>query len=157
MSLGATIRSVLFRIIFSVILPAGIIVGTLYIFNSLGDIKYLPASALAFGVGFYVIFLVFKYWLKPESIDDRSQSLGRYLIVFCVNLAINVEAVYILVSYMGVPLLTAQTVAAVVVAYESYYAYLSLMHKAHKEEVVIQVPKKLEDDIVFYNDVGEKV
>ncbi len=156
MSLEDTIWKLFVRIIFSVVVPAGMIVLCLYIFNSLADIKYIPASGLAFGVGFFIIYLMFKYWLKPDATKESSGQLWHFLVVFVINLAINIEIVYLLVSQIGVPILTAQTVAAVVIAYESYYAYLSLLYRESKK-VVIQAPKSLADEIIFYDENGDKI
>jgi hypothetical protein len=71
-------------------------------------------------------------------------------------LAINTVIVYLLVSGAGVPILTAQTVAAVVIAYESYYAYQSLARR-NKVKVAVKVPTSLEDEIVYYSEDGEKI
>ncbi len=155
MSFVKTILDLLDRLVLSVMVPTGVIVLCLYIFRTFGDMQYLPASALAFGIGFYVIYLVFKYWVKPDPKKVSSKNLWHFLIVFGVNLVINIEIVYLLVSHVGVPLLTAQAVAAVVIAYESYYAYQSLLYRA--KQLVVQMPKRLEDEIVYYDESGQKM
>jgi putative flippase GtrA len=150
------VQKLFVRIMFSVVLPAATIVLCLYILNSIADIKYLPASGLAFAVGFYVIYLVFKYFVNPDVNKEAHIQLKRYGIVFIVNLVINVEIIYLLVNYASVPLLTAQTVAAVIIGYESYYAYRSLMNRAQKK-LVVRMPTKLEDEIIYYDEDGEQI
>ena len=157
MTLQKTLETLFVRLVFSVAVPAAIIVGCLYVFNSLADLKYLPSSIFAFGVGFFAIYLVFKYWIAPDATHGSPyQRARRYLVIFILNLAINTEIVYLLVTYLNVPILTAQTVAAVVIAYESYYAYLSLLYRSHKK-AAFRRPTKLEDEIVYYDDNGEEI
>jgi|GEM_PF-2889170 len=129
------------RLLSSVAMPVGIIVGSFYIFNSLGSIHYLAATVLAFGIGFFAIYLVFKYWINVDIANDTpEQQLTRSAVVFIVNLAIFTQLVYFLVTYAYMPLLTAQAVAAVVVAYESFYAYRSLVFRmGKKRKTVAQV------------------
>lgn len=154
--MAETIQKLFARLIFSVAVPAAITVLCLYILNSMADVKYLPASGMAFGVGFFIIYLMFKYWLKPDSSKESLKQLTHFIIIFIVNLVINIEIVYLLVTHAGVPLLTAQTVAAVVIAYESYYAYLSLLYR-EKKQAIVQLPRKLEDEIVYYDEQGQQL
>ncbi|HEV8666470.1 MAG TPA: GtrA family protein [Candidatus Paceibacterota bacterium] len=151
-----TIERLAYRIVFSVVSPTIIILISLYIFNAKADVRYLPASGLAFGIGFFFIYLAFKYLIKPDPSKKALPSMRNYIIVFIINLAINTEIVYLLVSHAGVPLLTAQTVAAVVIAYESYYAYQSLANRGTKKAVV-RLPKSLEDEIVYYDEDGQQL
>jgi putative flippase GtrA len=127
------------RLLYSVFLPTGIIVVSFYIFNSLGDMTFLTASVLAFAIGAYSIHLIFKYWVSTEQEDDDpQQQMMRFMIVFIVNAAINAEIVYLMVTYLEIDLLIAQTVAAVIIAYESYYAYRSLVFRAARRRTVGQ-------------------
>jgi len=157
MSFAEAVEKLFLRLVLSVVIPAGIIVLCLYIFNSLADVKYLPASGLAFGVGFFVIYLVFKYLIRPDTAQNDRQRLKRYFIIFTIGLVLNTEIVYLLVTYAGVPLLTAQTIAAVVIAYESYYAYLSLLYREAGVKVVIRAPRRLEDEIIYYDETGIEI
>jgi len=139
MTIVEAVKTLFARLLYSVVIPAGIIVAALYIFNSLGDITYLTASVLAFAVGFFAIYLVFKYWISVEAGQETpEQQMTRFMIVFVINVALNTELVYLLVTYAYVPLLTAQAMAAVIVAYESYYAYRSLVFNARKRETVAE-------------------
>lgn len=135
----STIKKLFSRLLYSVIIPAGIIVSSLYIFNSLGEVTYLTASILAFAVGFFAIYLVFKYWIDIDvKHETPQQQMTRYMIVFIINVGINTEIVYFLVTYAYVPLLVAQAVAAVIVAYESFYAYRSLVFRANKNATIAE-------------------
>ncbi len=134
------IQSLFSRLVSSVLLPTGIIVTSLYIFHSLGRVHYLAASVMAFCIGCFSIYLAFKYWINTDIKNETpEQQMVRYMTVFTINVAINAEIVYILVTHVGVPLLTAQAVAAVIVAYESYYAYRSLVFRTHRRRTVAEV------------------
>lgn len=135
-----TVKGLFARLLSSVAIPAGIIVGSLYIFNSLGNVEYLFASILAFAIGFFAIYLIFKYWINADlKHETPEQQMTRFMIVFVINVGINTEIVYLFVTYLSVPLLTAQSVAAVIVAYESFYAYRSLVFHANKRSVAEQL------------------
>src|SRR6185369_2406370 len=114
----AAIKTLFARLLYSVLIPAGIIVACIYIFNSIGDIWFILASVFAFAIGAFAIYLVFKYWIDPtEESETPQQQMARFMIIFIVNLGINTEIVYFMVEYLNVPVLAAQTVAAVVIAY----------------------------------------
>src|SRR6185437_6610689 len=99
---------------------------SVYIFSSYGNLSFLTSSVLAFVVGYYAIYLIFKYWIDIDAKHETpQQQMIRYLIIFFVNIALNTEIVYLLVTYAYVSLLSAQTIAAVLLAYESFYAYRS--------------------------------
>lgn len=126
------------RLLSSVAMPVGIMVGSFYIFNSLGSMHYLAATVLAFGIGYFAIYLVFKYWINVDINNETpEQQLTRYSVVFIVNLAIFTQIVYFLVTYAYMSLLTAQAVAAVIVAYESFYAYRSLVFRVGKKKKTV--------------------
>jgi putative flippase GtrA len=96
------------------------------------------ASIMAFTIGFYAIHLVFKYWIDVNTDHETpEQQMTRYMVIFVVNLAINTEIVYLLVTYMYVSVLNAQIVAATIVAYESYYAYRSLVFKTNQKRKTV--------------------
>src|SRR5258708_6912621 len=100
------VKKLFARIIFTVLLPAAIIVACVYIFNFLANFMFLVATVCAFGVGSFAMYLVFKYWVSTD-VDQESpqQQMMRYLIIFTINIGINTEIVYFLVTYAGVPLL----------------------------------------------------
>ena len=133
------VKTLFARLLYSVAIPAGIIVACVYIFNSLGNIVFLMATILAFAIGFFSIYLVFKYWITPQDEPESpQQQMARFMIVFVVNLGINTEIVYFLVTYAEVPVLVAQTVAGVIVAYESFYAYRSLVFYTERKRTVAE-------------------
>jgi hypothetical protein len=133
------IRALFARLFYSVAIPAAIIVGCVYIFNSLGNVIFLGATIFAFAIGFFAIYLVFKYWINPEEDHETPhQQLARFMIVFIVTLGINTEIVYFMVSYFEISLLVAQTVSAVVLAYISFYAYRSLVFYSNHRRTVAE-------------------
>ncbi len=135
-----TARRLFARLLSSVVLPTSIIVVSLYIFHTLGEVHYLVASLMAFSVGCFSIYLVFKYWINTDIKNETpEQQMTRFMVVFTINVAINAEIVYLLVTHVGVPLLTAQAVAAVIVAYESYYAYRSLVFRNTPKKTVGEI------------------
>jgi putative flippase GtrA len=131
------------RLLYSVALPAGIIIACVYVFNSIGDLWFIFATIGAFAIGAFAIYLVFKYWIEPTDEEETPrQQMARFMIIFMVNLGINTEIVYFMVTYLGVTVIVAQTVAAVIIAYESYYAYRSLVFYVHKKETVVDAYKR---------------
>jgi hypothetical protein len=132
----STTASLFKRLLYSVVVPSGIIVVSVYIFNSYGNFSFLSASIMAFVVGYYAIYLIFKYWIDIDvKRETPQQQQIRYLIVFFVNIALNTEIVYVLITYAYVPLIAAQTIAAVIIAYESFYAYRSFVFYANQRSM----------------------
>lgn len=132
------LRKLLQRLLGSVVLPAGIVVGSFYIFNSMGQFNIIVAVVLAFCIGSYAIYLIFKYWINVEvGRETPEQQLTRYSIIFIVNLAIYTQLVYFLVTYTFTPLITSQAIAALIVAYLSFYAYRSLVFRERKQKKTV--------------------
>ncbi len=135
----SVVKSLFSRLLYSVALPAGIIVACVYIFYSIGDVWFILATVFAFAIGSFTIYLVFKYWIDAtEEQETPQQQMARFMIIFVVNLGINTEIVYFMVTYLGIDVLVAQTVAAVIVAYESYYAYRSLVFYVNTKKTVAE-------------------
>ncbi len=132
------LKKLLQRLLGSVVLPAGIVVGSFHIFNSLGEFSFVVAVVLAFCIGSYAIYLVFKYWINVEvGRETPEQQLTRYSVIFIVNLAIYTQLVFALVNYAYMPAITAQAISAVIVAYLSFYAYRSLVFRERKNKKTV--------------------
>jgi putative flippase GtrA len=138
MAMMDAVRGLVTRLLFSVFIPASLIVASLYIFNSLGEWPILVATVVAFAIGYFIVYLAFRYWIDTSTDHDTpQQQMMRFMIVFVITIAINTEMVYLTVTYTPIDLLTAQTVAAVAVAYMSFFAYRSLVFKVQQKKTTV--------------------
>lgn len=97
--MAGAVRSLFSRLLSSVALPVGLIAASFYTFYYINKLPYLIATVLAFAVGSFSIYMVFKYWIDvAEERETPEQQRMRYMIVFIVNLAIFGEIVFFLTT-----------------------------------------------------------
>ncbi|HCM43461.1 MAG: hypothetical protein UY39_C0018G0014 [Candidatus Kaiserbacteria bacterium GW2011_GWC2_49_12] len=105
-------------------LATGVNLLTLYFLANVVGLWYLTSSIVAFFVGFVVSFTLQKFWtFKDHRKDIIGRQLVIYLAIVLVNLILNTALVYVFVEYMALWPLVAQALAALIIAFEGFFAY----------------------------------
>ena len=98
--------------------------GMLYVLAEYAHIWYLISSGIAFILAFAVSFAMQKYWTFKNMDHAKARTqLPLHFIVAVFNLAFNSLLLYALVEYVGFWYMTAQVVATVVIAVESFFLF----------------------------------
>ncbi len=112
------------RFVISGGLATGVNLFSLYLLLHIIGMWYLTSSIIAFFVGFIVSFTLQKFWtFKDHRKDIIGRQLVIYLAIVLVNLILNTALVYIFVEYGELWPLIAQALAALIIAFEGYFAY----------------------------------
>lgn len=97
--------------------------------NSAG-FPYLFASGIAFLSGFVTSFLLQKFWtFRDYTIVRIGHQILIYFGIVLINLGLNTVIVYILVEYIQLIPIFAQAIAALVIAFEGFFAYRFLVFR----------------------------
>lgn len=105
-------------------LAALVNLAVLYGATEYGHIWYLFSAVLGFSSAFLVSFFLTKFWtFGNRTRAGAERQLALHLLVAIVNLWINTGLVYLFVEMFGLWYMFAQAAAAVLIAFESYYAY----------------------------------
>ncbi len=99
-------------------------VGLLYLFTEYGGLWYITSSIFAFLFAFAFNFTLSKYWVFKSA--DRAKikkQLPMQLSVNVINLGINTLLLHSFVEYIGLWYVTAQIVASILIAFESFVVY----------------------------------
>ena len=62
----------------------------------------------------------------PNKIPSAAPQLGVFFAVNLVNLGINAGLLYLFVEYLGIWYIAAQLIAAILIAFESYFVYRAI-------------------------------
>lgn len=103
---------------------AAINVVVLYIATEYGGMWYLHSAILSFSIAFIASFLLTKFWMfEHTSVTGSHVQAPLHLGVAIVNLGINTLLMYALVDGLAIWYVFAQVLAAVIIAFESFFAY----------------------------------
>jgi putative flippase GtrA len=112
------------RFIVSGGLAAVVNIAMLYILTEYAGIWYVISAALAFITAFFVSFALQKYWaFRNRRMQGTQTQLMLHLLTAVINLCLNVLLIYVIVEYAGVWYILAQIIAAIVIAFESFFAF----------------------------------
>jgi predicted glycoside hydrolase/deacetylase ChbG (UPF0249 family)/putative flippase GtrA len=105
--------------------------GVMYLTTELFGVWYVLGGAIGFGIAYGVSFTLQKYWTFKNHDHMRvgSQALLYFLIALSALIA-NVCLVYVLVEFVGMWYLAAQTLVLLGVSVATFYAY-RLLFSAH--------------------------
>ncbi|MBI4087897.1 glycosyltransferase [Candidatus Kaiserbacteria bacterium] len=105
-------------------IATGVNLLALYVLVHVLEMWYLTSSIIAFFVGFIASFTLQKFWtFKDRRRDVMRKQLVIYLAIVLVNLILNTALVYIFVEYGKLWPLVAQALAALIIAFEGFFAY----------------------------------
>lgn len=105
-------------------LAAVVNLSVLFVATTYGNIWYLYSAILSFIAAFIVSFLLSKFWaFGNHERAGTEQQLLLHFAVAVVNLSINTGLIYLFVESFGLWYIFAQICAAVLIAFESYFAY----------------------------------
>ena len=109
--------------------------GTLYILTEFFHIWYLYASVIAVCVSLVVSFTLQKFWtFRDRRTEHIRHQAFRYASIVLVNLALNTGLVFCFVEYGKLPPVVAQFFAAILIAFESFFAYQFLVFHSRSNE-----------------------
>lgn len=94
--------------------------GSLFVLHGVLGVWLAPATALAYGIAFFVNFGLNRAWVFGSNGSVAGQ-LPRYLALVAVNLGVTVVAVQSL-TWLGLPYLYAKLLTAAVLAVANYFA-----------------------------------
>jgi putative flippase GtrA len=96
----------------------------LFLLVHFGSMNYVPASTMGFVVGIVTSFTMQKFLtFQDRATHDMHTQFVRYLVVTCMNLALNTFLVYVLVEQVGMWYMLAQTITIIIVAITGYVGY----------------------------------
>ena len=102
--------------------------GTLYFLTEFSHIWYLYASVVAVCVSLVVSFTLQKFWtFRDRRTEHIHHQALRYFFIFLFNLTLNTGLVYCFVEYGKLHPVVAQFFAAILIAFESFFAYQFLV------------------------------
>jgi len=105
-------------------IAAAVNLSVLYVATAYGHIWYLYSAMLSFIVAFVVSFLLSKFWAFGNRARlGTERQLVLHLLVATANLGINTALMYLFVEGFGLWYMFAQVCAAILIAFESYFAY----------------------------------
>lgn len=121
--LVASVSRVL-RFIISGGLAAVVNILMLYILTEYAGIWYVISAGLSFIAAFGVSFVLQKYWaFRNRRMQGTQTQMAFHLTTALLNLCLNVVLIYVLVEFAGVWYIFAQIIAAILIAFESFFAF----------------------------------
>lgn len=112
----------------------------LYSLTAYGRVWYLYSAVFSFIAAFVVSFLLSKFWtFGNRTRVGTERQLTLHLLVAVVNLALNTMLVFLLVERLGLWYMLAQVIAALLIALESYFAYLWIYKKRTASGIPVTV------------------
>lgn len=123
----------LIRYLISGCAAAGTNLVALYTLVEFGGLHYLPASALAFGLGIIVSFSLHKFFtFRDQDLSRTHVQLGLYLCVVGFSFALNLALMWLSVELVGIPYLIAAIIAGGAIAVVNFFAYQLVVFRRHE-------------------------
>lgn len=124
------IHNKIVRYVMSGGLATALTIGTTFVLTSFFNIWYLYSSAIAYGLGFIVSFLLQKFWTFSHYSREKIYKEGvTYIIIGVINLALNALLMYVMVDMFFLWYILAQIISAGIIATESFFIYRNFIFK----------------------------
>lgn len=106
---------------------AGIEFALLHILTTALQVSVIPANSIAYACSFIVNFLLNKFW-SFASRGDMKKQLIRYSLLFGLNLAVSNTIMYVLTSFIHLPVMAAKVFAVGAVVSWNFVIYKKIIY-----------------------------
>ncbi len=122
-------RHVAIRFIISGGTSAMVDLALLYLLHNTVGMHYLTAAILAFLGAFGVSFTLHKFWTFKSHERDAHKQIVIYLGTSLFGLALNTFLMYVFVDHFNIPVLPAQFIVGILVAFSSFFINRNFVFK----------------------------